>query len=146
MNKQEWVTPTITDLGCVLSFTIDKWPQSVNHSYFTTKMGARVQTAKAKAWMDYAVITLMDQHQTHSGHMTIKLPVRVWIDLYQPDRGVFDVDNYGKNILDALKEANIIYDDSLVHELHLRKYIPISVKSKAPLERYGEVDIRLNEI
>lgn len=46
-------------------------------------------------------------------------PVSVKIRFYPPDKRVRDLDNYLKALLDAITEAGIWVDDSLVHELVL---------------------------
>ena len=53
---------------------------------------------------------------------TLCFPLRVEIDIWQPDRRRRDLDNQATSILDALVRAGIIQDDStkIVHELEVK--------------------------
>lgn len=50
----------------------------------------------------------------------IRVPVRVRVELYPADARRRDLDNYLKSLFDALTEAQVWEDDSLVRDLHVK--------------------------
>lgn len=46
-------------------------------------------------------------------------PLKVSIRLHFPDRRLRDIDNHIKSLLDALTQAGVWEDDSLIDELHI---------------------------
>lgn len=50
----------------------------------------------------------------------IRVPVHVRVELYPADARRRDIDNYLKSLFDALTDAQVWADDSLVRDLHVK--------------------------
>ncbi|WP_339057369.1 RusA family crossover junction endodeoxyribonuclease [Candidatus Regiella endosymbiont of Tuberolachnus salignus] len=66
--------------------------------------------------------------------LTSKLCVKVWVHV--PDRRKRDLDNLLKAPLDALVQAGMIADDSLIDDLHIIRAEPV---------KGGKLEIRITE-
>lgn len=104
-------------LSCTLPF-----PPSVNHMY-ASNMGARkiarYKTASARLFMRDAVMLLKASRPAGwepSGTFAVA------IGLFAPDRRKRDADNHIKAVQDALQDAGIIEDDSMVAHISIEKW------------------------
>ncbi|MEO0943221.1 MAG: RusA family crossover junction endodeoxyribonuclease [Pseudomonadota bacterium] len=95
------------------------WPPSTNNLFAHRAMGGTIRRFPSKTykrWRKSAVQALCDL-----GVNKITTACRIEIVLTPPDRRRRDIDNYLKAILDALVEAEVISDDSLIDELSARR-------------------------
>lgn len=93
------------------------WPPSANLIWRTT----RNMTYLSKTYKDFlrsAAGAILCQKPRD---LFITEPVRVEIILYPPRSFRFDIDNRIKPLLDVLTRAGVWKDDSLVHELTVRR-------------------------
>lgn len=89
---------------------------------------------KGRAYREHALLELNVQGMTG-----LNLDVRLAVEmiLHAPTKAVRDVDNYPKGVLDALKAANVLKDDSLIDDLRMKRGRVI---------RGGAVSIRISKI
>ena len=55
--------------------------------------------------------------------MRLAVKIEFWIDSSRISGNRLDVDNLAKPVLDALKNAGLVYDDSLVYDVHVIKHV-----------------------
>jgi len=90
------------------------WPPSVNHYWVHTRTVAFI-SAKGKEYRK-AVSAIVAQNHT----VIRDKPIKVDIIAYRPDRRLRDLDNLLKAPLDALTNAQVWTDDSLIRDLRIR--------------------------
>lgn len=112
----------------LLSLTLP-YPPSINAYYGTNKFGSFYIK---KAGKDYRN-TVVDMFKPLIKD-TFDFPLRVWVELYVPDRRKRDLDNTKKALLDSLTHAGIWTDDSLIDDLR-------SVRGE--LRKGGEVIVHI---
>lgn len=83
----------------------------------TGRMGI-ISSKTAKANEDDMIL----QFKTQCPHNDVPSPVRISIDMFEPNRTRRDLDNQATSILDALTRSGCIEDDSIAHivELNVR--------------------------
>ena len=90
------------------------WPPSVNHYWVHTRTVTFI-SAKGKEYRK-SVSAIVAQN-----HTVIRVkPIKVDIIAYRPDRRLRDLDNLLKAPLDALTNAQVWTDDSLIRDLRIR--------------------------
>ena len=98
------------------------WPPTVNSYYKVTRQGHRYLDKKVRTFR--ALVAESVNEQLPGVTLDEKLFVEVY--LYPPDRRKRDLDNYMKGLLDALTEAGLWEDDSLINQLHIFRGVLVS--------------------
>lgn len=93
------------------------WPPSVNHYY---KRGRNGRVFIGKAGQDYRAAVRATVLQNAFRTSPIRIPVRMELLLYPPDRRRRDIDNILKALLDAMQHAAVYTDDNVIKELSLK--------------------------
>lgn len=96
------------------------WPPSVNgywRSVIRGKFASQIISERGREFRG-AVGLAASLHNIEHPFVD---PVTVEIVLHRADNRRYDVDNYAKAIFDGLTHAAVWQDDSLVHELVIRK-------------------------
>lgn len=93
-----------------LTFTLP-WPPSVNHYY--RKVGNRMLISKKGRTFRMAVLSIVAA--AHHPGLPLKMRQEVSVAYFPPDLRTRDIDNYDKPLLDALKKARVVVDDSSRH-------------------------------
>ncbi len=91
------------------------WPPTVNSYYKVTRHGQRYLDKKVRAFRDVVAESV---HEQMPG-LTLDESIFMEVYLFPPDRRKRDLDNYMKGLLDALTEADLWEDDSLIDQLHI---------------------------
>ena len=91
------------------------YPPSVNHYWLASGKHRYISHAGRKFRRDAFYIIKAERP------LLTKLAVSVTVMVWPPDRRRRDLDNILKPILDILQYANVIKDDSQVHELIVRR-------------------------
>jgi crossover junction endodeoxyribonuclease RusA len=92
------------------------YPPSVNHYWSTTSRGRMYVSRRGKDYRTASAIALLMQRVPRDG---IAGPLRVSLVANPPDRKRRDLDNVLKALLDAIVAANVIEDDSNIHDLRI---------------------------
>ena len=101
----------VTQITLTLPF-----PPSVNRLWKTKKNGGMYRSAEYKAWRQHALWAI--QSRTKGDH--IKGPYKLEIMAVRPDKRRRDIGNLEKAVSDILQAANVIEDDCLCEDQHLR--------------------------
>jgi crossover junction endodeoxyribonuclease RusA len=88
------------------------FPPTVNNYYVKTKRGVFI-SQKGRKYRDEVLKAVLEQ----AGGDTIDSNMLVEVILFPPDKRKRDVDNYNKALLDALTQAELWEDDSLIDQL-----------------------------
>ncbi len=91
------------------------WPPTVNSYYKVTRHGQRYLDKKVRAFRDVVAESV---HEQMPG-VTLDESLFMEVYLFPPDRRKRDLDNYMKGLLDALTNAGLWDDDSLIDQLHI---------------------------
>ena len=91
------------------------FPPTVNSYYKSTRSGQRYLDKKVGLFRSAVDQALSEQ--VPGLHLDEHLFVEVY--LFMPDKRKRDVDNYMKGLLDALTQAGLWEDDSLIDQLHI---------------------------
>ena len=91
------------------------WPPTVNSYYKITRHGQRYLDKKVRAFRDVVAESV---HEQMPG-ITLDESLFMEVYLFPPDRRKRDLDNYMKGLLDALTNAGMWDDDSLIDQLHI---------------------------
>ena len=91
------------------------WPPTVNDYYKMTRQGQRYLHMTVREYREKVALAIHEQ----AAGLTLDEPLFMEVYLFVPDRRKRDVDNYMKGLLDALTEAGLWEDDSLVNQLHI---------------------------
>ena len=91
------------------------YPPTVNTYYKKSRYGTRISLKGQK----YRAAVLQDVEEQFGNADTIDTPILVEVVLYPPDKRKRDIDNCMKALLDALTEAGVWEDDSLVAQLQI---------------------------
>ena len=105
------------------------WPPSANHMHYRN----RALTEKARNWKLMAWIEIKKQYPPSYGE-----PVAVTLWFCPPTRHRRDADNSAKAVLDALRDAKVIKDDS-------GQWLPLLNLRWCDPEKGGAVYIELQE-
>ena len=89
------------------------WPPTVNHYYTHTKNGVYV----SKKGKEYRGIVETYIYEQIYRKLELQENLMVYCVLYPPDKRKRDLDNYMKSLLDALTNAGLWQDDSLIDQL-----------------------------
>lgn len=100
------------------------WPPSVNTYWRHTVRGGKFKKAKAMVFLSeqgerYRTHAILSMNVQRVPRHALKGRLAVHITAYPPDRRARDLDNLPKGVLDALKHASVIIDDSYIDDLHL---------------------------
>ena len=93
------------------------YPPTVNN-YTTVSRGRKILSEKGRAYKDEAELLLMQQ--VHNP-VPLEGPLKVYIQVYVPDRRRRDMDNILKPILDQLGENGFYEDDSQVDDIQIQR-------------------------
>lgn len=103
-------------------------PPTANHRLLPVKAGNGVRMVKApkyREWLNRAVASLKEQAR-HADLMRLEMPfeeqVTVLVVVRFPDRRRCDLDNVLKGVNDALVQAGILKDDSLITTQVAQRY------------------------
>jgi len=91
------------------------WPPTVNSYYKITRHGQRYLDKKVRAFRDVVAESV---HEQMPG-IILDESLFMEVYLFPPDRRKRDLDNYMKGLLDALTNAGMWDDDSLIDQLHI---------------------------
>ena len=116
----------------LITIWITGLPPSVNHLY-NRGMKRVYINPEARAWREYAA-TVMNFYRNKQATPT-RSPVSVTIRFITPNNRRWDIDNRLKALLDCLAKAEIIFDDSQIHALKMRR----EIKKNADPQTYIEV-------
>jgi crossover junction endodeoxyribonuclease RusA len=92
------------------------WPPTVNSYYKHTRDGHRYLDAKVREFRSAVSDTV---HEQIAEMPPLDEPLFMEVYLYPPDKRKRDLDNYMKGLLDALTEAGLWMDDSLINQLFI---------------------------
>lgn len=124
-----------------LTFTLP-WPPSVNTYWRHTVRGGKFKKAKAMVFLSeqgerYRTHAMLSMNVQRVPRHALKGRLAVHIVAYPPDRRARDLDNLPKGVLDAMKHASVIIDDSYIDDLHL---------VRGPVRPEGLLEMRVTEI
>lgn len=88
------------------------WPPTVNSYYKKGRYGVRISEQGRK----FRAEVLEEVEQQFGTFETIDYRMLVETIMYPPDKRKRDLDNYMKPLLDALTEAGVWLDDSLIDQ------------------------------
>jgi crossover junction endodeoxyribonuclease RusA len=91
------------------------FPPTVNNYYKLTRSGVRYLDKKVRQFREDVLKAVEKQIPG----VTLDTPLFMEVYLYPPDRRKRDLDNYMKGLLDALTDAELWTDDSLIDQLHI---------------------------
>ena len=115
------------------------WPPTVNSYYKITKYGQRYLDKKVRPFRELVAESLSEQVPG------LALDDRLFLEVYlfPPDRRKRDLDNYMKGLLDAVTQAEMWVDDSLIDQLHIFRgetvdegAVVISISDAGPTIKY----------
>ena len=116
------------------------WPPTVN-DYYGEKMVKRRRIryikAKGKRFRQEVEQAVAEQ----SANLNLGEPLLVEVELYPPDNRRRDLDNYQKSLLDAITQAGVWEDDSLIDQLFI--YRGNKVEQGAVVVRIGQAGPKL---
>lgn len=87
------------------------WPLSVNSMYRNTNRGTLL-SARGREWFRDAQGSLLSQ-KVHG--ICVEGPSHVSVALCPPTKRLYDIDNKGKALLDALVKGAVILEDNCNH-------------------------------
>lgn len=108
------------------------WPPSVNDYYKSGRQGQRYVSSRVREYRAAVLEAIAEQ----APGLCLDHALFMEVYLFPPDRRKRDVDNGMKGLLDALTEAGLWEDDSLVDQLHI--YRGVIIKG-------GSVRVELSE-
>ena len=108
------------------------WPPTINSYYKMTRNGQRYLDVSVREFRRKVADTVNEQ----CPGLTLTDNIFMEVYLYPPDRRKRDLDNYMKGLLDALTEAGLWEDDSLIDQLHIYR---------GEVTRAGSVRIEISE-
>lgn len=91
------------------------WPPTVNSYYKVARSGVRYLDKNVGIFRDRIAESISEQ----CPGLYLDEPIFMEVYLFPPDKRKRDLDNYMKGLLDALTEAGLWEDDSLIHQLHI---------------------------
>jgi crossover junction endodeoxyribonuclease RusA len=94
------------------------YPPSINHYYVRSSKKCVILSAKAR---EYKELVAWNVCLAKKG-VTIEIPIVAWIELYPPDGRKRDTDNPQKAVFDSLEYANVIANDKLIVEHHVKMF------------------------
>jgi crossover junction endodeoxyribonuclease RusA len=129
-------TPLMT-----LTFTLP-YPPSVNTYWRHMVLGGKFKKAQARVYLSeqgerYRTHAILSMNVQRVPRHALKGRLAVHVIAYPPDRRARDLDNLPKGVLDALKHANVIVDDSYIDDLHI---------VRGPVRPEGLLEMRVSEI
>ena len=89
-------------------------PPPLSACYNNIAGRGRVKSKKYKAWIVEQMYA--DQMLRCYSDPLIKVPVKLVVAIYKPDRRKRDLDNLWKPICDLMVSCKILEDDSLIHD------------------------------
>ena len=92
------------------------WPPSVN-GYWRAFRGRQILSKRGREFRERAMAAVLEQVPTPITPMLGDLSCR--LVLFPPSHRRYDVDNYGKAVLDALVHAGLMQDDAQVRHLDI---------------------------
>lgn len=98
------------------------YPPSINNYYGSLRGGGKYIKKEGKVFREVVVDSLRS-YAYKKAPLTDKL--RVFIEVYPPDKRRRDLDNINKALLDALTHSKIYDDDWLIDDLRLVRGEPI---------------------
>jgi crossover junction endodeoxyribonuclease RusA len=114
------------------------WPPSMNHYWLSLRRGPMagrvVISGDGKAYRK-AVGQIVIAERVPRNRLTGKLAV--YVVAFPPDRRARDLDNLWKAMLDSIRHAAVIVDDSEIDDLHV---------VRGPVRKDGEIVIEIREI
>ena len=108
------------------------WPPTINSYYKMTRNGQRYLDVSVREFRRKVADTVNEQ----CPGLTLTEHIFMEVYLYPPDRRKRDLDNYMKGLLDALTEAGLWEDDSLIDQLHIYR---------GEVTRAGSVRVEISE-
>lgn len=104
-----------------LTIEILNVPISVNIMYKTYR-GRIILSKRGRDYKKDMVICINDELLKQNVNEIIKGSLKVDIDIYFKDKRKRDIDNYGKSLIDCMK--NVLFeDDDMIYELNMKKHI-----------------------
>lgn len=114
------------------------WPPTVNSYYKVARSGVR--------YLDKSVgifrRAIAEEINEQCPGLYLDEPLFMEVYLFPPDKRKRDLDNYMKGLLDALTEAELWEDDSLIHQLHIyrgerveRGKVRVEISEAGPIMR-----------
>ena len=91
------------------------WPPTINSYYKMTRNMQRYLDPKVREFRQAVLECIREQ----APGLSLDEPLFMEVYMFPPDKRKRDLDNYMKGLLDALTEAELWTDDSLVDQLHL---------------------------
>ena len=98
------------------------WPPTINSYYKVTQHGQRYLDVKVREFRSAVELAVHEQCPTLD---KLTEPLFMEVYLFPPDNRKRDLDNYMKGLLDALTEAGIWADDSLINQLHIYRGVTV---------------------
>lgn len=98
------------------------WPPTINSYYKITKHGQRYLDKKVREFRASVAECVYEQMPD----VTLYDSIFMEVFLFPPDRRKRDLDNYMKGLLDALTEAGLWEDDSLINQLHIYRGVIVT--------------------
>ncbi len=89
------------------------WPPTVNNYYKVARSGHKYLDKSVRAYREAVETAISEQ----SPGLTITDRIFLEVHLFPPDKRKRDLDNYMKGLLDALTNAGLWEDDSLIDQL-----------------------------
>ena len=108
------------------------WPPTINSYYKMTRNGQRYLDVKVREFRQKVADSINEQMP--GLHIDEHIFMEVY--LYPPDKRKRDLDNYMKGLLDAVTEAGLWEDDSLIDQLHIYR---------GEVTRMGSVRVEISE-
>jgi len=110
------------------------FPPSVNTYYRHLPNGRTLLSRKGRLFKAFA--SELPEFQPFAAEDRL----RVHLQLYPPTRRSFDIDNYGKSVLDLLQSAGVFPNDNQVDELYVeRREVVSGGKSIVTIERLWKI-------
>ena len=91
------------------------FPPTINSYYKMTQNGQRYLDKSVREFRQKVSDSINEQ----CPGLKLDCPLFMEVYLFVPDRRKRDLDNYMKGLLDALTEAGLWEDDSLIDQLHI---------------------------
>ncbi len=97
------------------------WPPSVN-GYWRAFRGRQILSKRAREYRA-SVAEAVAQQWGQECPVEASSRLKVAFQVYAPDRRVRDLDNLPKGMLDALKHAQVFWDDSQIDDLRITRQV-----------------------